>query len=120
TCDGTGKCRTAFAGSQCAPNHCTGPSTGTAAAFCVAEGAACPTGAATEFDCGAYACEPAFGACASSCRSSDDCAPGNICNVATGACGPAAPAEADSGCAVHGAPTTGESQLAAALVAGLV
>jgi MYXO-CTERM domain-containing protein len=119
TCDGTGKCRTAFAGSQCAPNRCTGPSTGTAAAFCVAEGAACPNGAAIAFDCGAYACEPAFGACASTCRSTDDCAPGNVCDVASGKCAPVAP-ESDSGCAVRGAPTTGEGELAAALLAGMV
>jgi MYXO-CTERM domain-containing protein len=40
--------------------------------------------------------------------------------VATGACGPAAAPESDSGCAVRSAPTTGEGELGAALVAGLV
>ncbi len=86
TCGGNGQCIGAGTGTECARNHCTGPSTGLGAAYCRAHGAQCPTDDAVEFDCANYACEPAFGACLTSCSATSECAPGKLCDVASSTC----------------------------------
>ncbi len=100
TCDGKGGCVAAGAGTQCAPATCTGPSTGTAAAYCASQGAACDSTALVAFDCAPYACEPALGACRTSCATSEQCAPGFLCDPASKICAPAPAAEDDGGCAM--------------------
>ncbi len=95
TCDGTGNCVGAFAGSECSPSQCTSASTGVGPTVCTAVGVGCP--AAIAFDCGAYACDPAFGACVDGCKASSDCAPGYECNTDTGRCVSQPPA-AGGGC----------------------
>jgi hypothetical protein len=119
TCDGAGKCRTAFPGTQCAPTRCTGATGGVGAAYCVAVGAACPE-QTVPFDCGAYACEKALGACYARCTSSAQCASGNVCDVASGQCSAAPPAAEEGGCSVtrRGAATSrGGALLVTTLVA---
>lgn len=86
TCDGAGACIGATAGSQCAPSRCLTSTTGVGPTFCAARGARCPSDAAVAFDCGAYVCDPAFGACRDSCASSADCAGGSLCDVPSGHC----------------------------------
>jgi hypothetical protein len=101
TCGGKGECIGAGPGTQCARNRCTSPSTGIGAAYCPAPGVSCATDDAVPFDCGAYACEPAFGACLTSCGGTQDCAPGKVCDVGTKTCvTPATDPGSDSGCAV--------------------
>jgi MYXO-CTERM domain-containing protein len=98
TCDGKGKCVAAGAGSQCAPTRCVGSSTGEGSAYCSAQGAAC-TAPTTTFECAPYACEPALGACNTTCSRSDQCAYGFVCDTASRTC--LAPAvQDDAGCAV--------------------
>lgn len=119
TCDGGGACISAFPGVQCSASRCTSANAGVGPTVCPAVGAACP--AAVPFDCGAYACHPAFGACLRDCRASDDCAPGNVCDVGAGRCVPAVASDGDGGCAVPStAPRTGAglSLLAALSVVG--
>ena len=109
TCDGAGACIGAGKGTMCGRNRCTGPTVGVGPAFCAAAGATCPTDDAVKFDCAPYNCEPAFGACVTTCKSSEDCARGFSCDLATRACvalGQAAPEE-DSGCTLA-APSPGE------------
>ncbi len=114
TCNGAGSCINAFTGAQCAPARCTGPSTGAGPAVCSAEGSACPTDQSIPFDCGAYACAQAIGACFQMCTSTDQCAPGNVCDLATKSCVPAgAPTADDGGCSVHDAGTGGTSAIGA-------
>jgi len=54
------------------------------------------------FDCSPYACISAFGACASSCSTSDDCAPGLVCDQRT--C--VAPTQGDAGGCAYGGPSS--------------
>ncbi|MGZ5970351.1 MAG: hypothetical protein ACXWP4_21925, partial [Polyangiales bacterium] len=92
-----GKCVGASAGTQCAPSKCTSASTGVGPALCTARGARCPEEVA-EFDCAPYACEPIFGACRTSCTVSNDCAGGNVCDVASKTCIAPAPSDSGGGC----------------------
>jgi len=48
-------------------------------------------------NCGAYRCDPSTGACRQICASTDDCAAGNLCNVAAKICEPAAAADEETG-----------------------
>jgi len=63
TCGTGGACATSVEGSQCQPSVCPGPTKGRGAATCKARGVMCNASEGVEFDCGAYACDPAFGAC---------------------------------------------------------
>jgi hypothetical protein len=99
TCDGTGQCIGSGAGTMCARNKCITGSKGLGPAYCAAPGAACNDDEAIEFDCMPYACEPAFGACLSQCKSSEDCANGFVCDVGSRTCVQPISPEADSGCA---------------------
>lgn len=116
TCGKGGKCTTSVAGSQCAPSTCTGTSTGKGAAVCVATGGPCGLAAQVAFDCGAYICDPAFGACRTSCSDSEACSAGFVCNVDKKVCEKAT-AEDDSGCAVRDGKTGGTG---AAVLMGLL
>jgi hypothetical protein len=100
TCDGRGACVPAFAGTQCAPSKCTGPSAGEGPGLCSADLTTCETDVATPFDCSPYACSPSFGACLLQCATSGDCAPGFDCDLSRspGACVPMSPARS-GGCA---------------------
>ncbi|MGZ6084724.1 MAG: hypothetical protein ACXWUE_14730 [Polyangiales bacterium] len=102
TCDGTGQCIGAGTGTMCSRNKCTTGSKGVGPAYCAAPGAACNDDDVVEFDCMPYACEPAFGACLGSCKSSDDCANGFVCDVSSKTCVAPEVPEASSGCAVRG------------------
>jgi len=104
TCGGTGECVAAFVGSQCSISRCTSPNAGEGPTVCSAVGASCP--APVAFNCGAYACNPAFGACLRDCRASDDCAPGNLCDIPTGRCVPASAEEDSGGCSVQSSGTS--------------
>lgn len=121
TCGKGGVCTTSVAGSQCAPSKCTSQTGGVGAAYCTAQGVPCPTEATTPFECGAYVCDPAFGACRTSCSSSDACAPGYVCNVQSKVCEAVAIAE-DSGCAISspGARRSATSLAVLAAALGLV
>ncbi len=98
TCGKGGVCTASVQGSQCAASTCTGPSTGKGAGYCKANGVPCAVEESVPFDCGAYACDSAFGACRTSCNNSDACAPGFICDTPTKTCARLA-AEEDTGCA---------------------
>jgi hypothetical protein len=103
TCGASGQCIGAVPGSQCAAPRCVSASAGVGAATCSAFGARCPTDDATRFDCGAYACEPALGACLSSCTTTTDCAGGYLCDTDQHACvQPATAASSSGGCTVGG------------------
>jgi hypothetical protein len=121
TCDGAGQCIGAGAGTQCERTRCIGPTTGVGPAYCPAAGAKCADDAVTEFECAPYVCEPALGACRTSCGSSNDCANGTSCDVDTRSCVANAPSQADSGCAMgaggHGGALALSSCAALALIA---
>jgi len=99
TCDGVGSCMSTRPGDQCAAAKCTDRSHGVGAAVCPAADAPCPTSSAA-FDCGAYACVEAFGACATRCGGSAECAAGFACETSTGQCTAIPPAGDDGGCAL--------------------
>jgi hypothetical protein len=86
TCDGAGSCTTQTEGAQCAPSRCVGPTTGVGAAICETTGKACDRHAVVPFDCSPYICEPAFGACRTSCESSDECENGKVCDTPSKTC----------------------------------
>jgi hypothetical protein len=100
TCGPSGECVGAGAGTMCARNRCTSASTGVGPAYCPSPGAKCGVDEAVPFDCGAFACEPAFGACLTSCSSSNDCARGYTCDVASKTCVAVAPPAEEEGCSV--------------------
>lgn len=102
TCGASGQCIGAVPGSQCAAPRCVSATSGVGAATCSAFGARCPVDGAIPFDCGAYACEPALGACLSSCTATTDCAGGYLCDTDKHTCVEPAPASASGGCAVGG------------------
>jgi hypothetical protein len=117
TCGAAGDCVPVRGGEQCAPSACTDQSHGVGPVVCAAAGASCPTSAAVPFDCGAFACVPAFGACRDRCSTTDDCATGFFCDVPSATC-VAPPASADGGgCGVGGAGRAGA--FAAAVLLGL-
>lgn len=108
TCDGRGYCTGATKGTQCARAQCTGPAKGVGAAFCSAPGARCQTLTASPFDCAPFGCDPVFGACHSRCASSDQCAPGYLCDIPAQSCIAPEPPE-EEGCSVAGAPGRGSN-----------
>lgn len=114
TCGPEQKCIGSGPGAQCAKSHCTSANGGVGPATCISNGASCPTDQAVPFDCGAYACEPAFGACLSSCSSSTDCAGGFLCDTGSKTCVAPTPAEDSSGCS-YGRTTTSALPFAALL-----
>ncbi len=107
TCDGRGGCITAFLGAECAPNKCTGTSTGVGPAFCSATMGTCNSAAVAQFECSPYACSPPFGACLQACTTSADCATGYECDtsVTPGRC-IAIPTQSGGGCSVGGTSST--------------
>jgi hypothetical protein len=118
TCGSAGECIGAGAGSMCARNRCNGPSTGIGPAYCSGPGAACSNAEVVPFDCSPYACAPAFGACLTTCVSSDDCANGFVCDVGSKTCVAPAPPEDSGGCSTA---ARGSSPFAlVALLAALV
>jgi hypothetical protein len=120
TCAGNGQCIGAGPGTLCSRNRCVSPTAGVGAAYCTAPGVPCPSDEVVAFDCAPFACEPAVGACKTTCATSDDCAPGSSCDATTRVCAPTPPAAGDGGggCAM-GAHGAGETAIVSALV-GLV
>jgi MYXO-CTERM domain-containing protein len=103
-------------GSQCAPSRCTGRSTGIGPSSCSAEGASCPANGTT-FDCGAYACDDAFGACRTVCTQTSDCADGHVCDGASERCVVSSTSGGSGGCGVaHAPPPRRASSIVASLV----
>jgi hypothetical protein len=101
TCDGRGGCVTVFAGSECAPSRCTGPTSGLGPAFCADRMSVCDTTASERFECSPYICAAPFGACLAQCTSSDECATGYDCDLSSvpGKC-VAASASSGGGCSI--------------------
>ncbi len=116
TCGPGGACIGAGAGTMCGRNRCVGPTTGVGPAYCAAPGATCPLNDAVPFDCGAYLCEPAFGACRSRCETSSECANGFVCDVPSKTCVAPPPPPEDSGCT---ASRSSSSSFAAVVVLAL-
>jgi MYXO-CTERM domain-containing protein len=104
TCDGAGGCVAAAAGAECRVSHCTGLSTGVGPTYCSSYGAACSADGAQPFDCGAYACDPAFGVCLGTCTQSAQCASGYACDAASHTCVAGLTAQS-GGCDVGGGET---------------
>lgn len=119
TCDGTGQCIGAGAGTMCSRNRCTSQGGGVGPAYCPAPGAKCDLASAVPFDCAPYVCEPAFGACRTGCASSLDCVNGFVCDLPNKTCvAAAAPAQDDGGCAM-GSRGSGTAGAFVALLAAL-
>ncbi|MBI2388501.1 MAG: hypothetical protein HYV09_02690 [Deltaproteobacteria bacterium] len=118
TCNGSGECIGAGAGTLCARNRCTGPSTGVGPAYCAAPGAKCNADEGVPFDCSPYACAPAFGACMQACVGSMDCANGFVCDTTTKTCVAPAIEEDGGGCAL--APAGRGRSTAVALLLGAI
>ncbi|MBI2393821.1 MAG: hypothetical protein HYV09_29890 [Deltaproteobacteria bacterium] len=100
TCGPDSQCIGAGQGTMCARNRCTGATSGVGPAYCPGPGGKCATDDAVPFECGPYLCEPAFGACSTSCTSSDDCARGYLCDLPSKTCVALPPPEDDGGCAM--------------------
>lgn len=118
TCDGKGACTGAGPGTMCGRNVCTGRTTGVGPAYCTGKGDKCPVEEVFPFDCAPYTCEGTFGACRTTCQSSEHCGPGYLCDLTSARCinGSEAPAD-DSGCALSQRSGRGG---ATAFLAGLV
>jgi len=86
TCGGDGSCIGAGTGTMCARNRCVSASTGAGPAYCASPGAKCNVSEAVPFSCSPFICEPAFGACRTTCASSNDCANGFVCDVPSKTC----------------------------------
>jgi len=114
TCGPDQQCIGSGSGTMCARNRCVGPSKGVGPAYCPGPGGKCALDEAIAFECAPYACEPAFGACLTSCKGTEDCANGSVCDIASKTCVPApTPAAAeDGGCAL----SRSRSSLSAAVV----
>jgi len=119
TCGGKGQCVGSGPGVLCARNRCTSPNEGVGPAFCKGAGEKCTTSEAIAFACGAYACDPAFGACKVACTSTSDCAPGNVCDLGSKSCVALTPPEDEGGCATS-VPGTRNGLFGAALVMAAV
>ncbi|MGZ3447978.1 MAG: kelch repeat-containing protein [Polyangiales bacterium] len=100
TCGPLGECIGAGPGTMCERNACTGSSTGVGAAYCAGPGAPCNNAGVVPFDCSPYACAPAVGACLTICNSSNDCANGFLCDVASRQCVPLPAPTNGGGCTV--------------------
>jgi hypothetical protein len=119
SCLGTcsnGGCVGSTAGSQCEAQRCTGPSTGVGPLLCDKAGGSCGGDKLSPFDCGAYACEPAFGACRTTCAQSEQCAQGYFCDVPTQTCVGNSESGGDGGGCTFGG---GEAARSFALLAGV-
>jgi hypothetical protein len=119
TCDGAGQCIGAGKGTMCGRNRCTSSSSGVGPAYCAAPGAKCALDDAVPFECSPYACEPAFGACRSTCAASTDCANGFICDTTAKNCVPTPAPPADEGGCAFGGPSQNKSGIAAMILAAL-
>ena len=117
TCGPEHACVGSGPGAQCAGSRCTSASTGVGPALCTAAGSSCPTDRVA-FDCGAYACEPAFGACLASCGSSADCAGGFVCDTNSKTCSSPSVGPDPGGCAYG--KSANESSLVALLLLMLI
>jgi hypothetical protein len=102
TCDGAGSCIDAQAGTQCAPSVCIDGSTVRAIGVCSAKGGTCSTPTIT-FDCSPYSCDGLLGGCKNACATSNDCASGFTCEIASRLC-VATPPESDEGGCHYGRP----------------
>jgi hypothetical protein len=120
TCNGGGQCIGAGAGTTCARNRCTTQSEGVGAAYCQSPGGKCDTAAAVPFKCDPYVCEPAFGACRSSCKNSLDCVNGFVCDVTSKTCLAPAPSDEEGGCAMGHSRETGVGFFALLAAMGLI
>ncbi|MFI5297060.1 MAG: Kelch repeat-containing protein [Polyangiales bacterium] len=100
TCGEGGQCIGSGTGTMCARNRCTDGSHGVGPAYCAAPAAPCSTDNVEAFDCGAYACVPAFGACETSCGASVDCAPGYVCDQTSKTCVAPTSSGGSGGCAL--------------------
>jgi hypothetical protein len=81
-CDETGACRQITPeGASCGTNVCLG--TYVAERRCNDSASCIPM---TERDCGAFGCDPILVDCRTSCTIDSECAPGFVCQHATGAC----------------------------------
>jgi len=123
TCGATGECIGSGTGTMCARNRCTGAITGVGPAYCAGPGAPCNDDEAVPFNCSPFICEPAFGACRSTCNDSNDCAQGFVCDVPSKSC-IAAPAAATTddgggGCAVSPTRSSGGALLLVIALAAL-
>jgi hypothetical protein len=102
TCGPGAQCIGSGTGTMCARNVCNGPSTGLGPAYCAGPGAVCNAANVAAFDCGPYACEPAFGACRNDCVTSSDCAQGYVCDTGSQTCVTAPTSSGSSGgCAIE-------------------
>jgi hypothetical protein len=116
TCDGAGHCIGAGVGTLCTRNACVDASHGVGAAICSGFEGTCETASAAPFDCTPYACAAAFGACVSRCATSDDCAPGYVCDTSSGTSSGTCTqptSQASGGCTFAGGPTRDRSRSAA-------
>ncbi|MBL8719341.1 MAG: hypothetical protein JNL79_25365, partial [Myxococcales bacterium] len=98
TCDGAGRCVDAQTGTQCAPSVCLDGSKVRGIGVCSAKGGACSAPTAT-FDCAPYTCDTVLGGCKNGCATSNDCASGYVCDLASRLCTTAPPSSDDGGCA---------------------
>jgi len=119
TCDGLGKCVAPEAAS-CAPYACNAEGCLTSCVLdldcaegwacrntkCVREGNACTADLLASVDkdgkvtsCAPYRCRT-DATCGTECATSDECAPGHVCDVASKMCSPAASSEDSGGCAI--------------------
>jgi hypothetical protein len=135
TCDGVGACA-AETKASCAPYVCNATGCLTSCTFdldcvsgfrctsgkCVPEGTACTADLLASVDkdgkvtqCAPYRCRT-DGTCNKDCGSSDDCAPGSICDVPSKTCSVPAAEDSGGGCAMgRPSPRTGGLGLALAL-----
>jgi len=120
TCGPAGECVGAGQGTMCGRNRCTSASTGVGPAYCPGPGGKCGTEEAVPFDCGAYVCEPAFGACVNACSSSADCARGYTCDVPSKTCVAIAPPAEEEGCAVSSVGRAGSLGALVMMLAGMM
>jgi hypothetical protein len=74
-------CVDAKAGTQCSPSECFEDGFhGAGPLECSAKDADCPTGDRVPFNCSPYRCLSVIGACSSTCKTPEDCAPAFVCN----------------------------------------
>ena len=86
------------AGNVCASKKCT-PIAG---ATCASDRLSSVATNGTLLPCDNFLCDPATGACATTCTNSDMCVPGAACDPATRLCVPSPSAAVDGGCAAQG------------------
>jgi len=100
TCDGAGQCIGAGNGTMCARNRCTSQGGGVGPAYCPGPGGVCNLDAVVPFNCSPFVCEPAFGACRTSCATSLECVNGFVCDLAAKSCVAVAAPVDEGGCAL--------------------